>query len=179
MRIAITAAIVLLGAALPAQAADPLAVSTEAAALAVPAPQPGFDWTGFYAGVFGSAGQSVDDGGQLGLGLNAGVNAQFDFVLVGAEVTLQGLSGDTIDTAYGQVLGRTGVVITDDVLLYAAAGYGWDLGGSGSGGGAFAGGGLELALSDNVSVRAQYLRGFDDAATTPSDQVTLGASFHF
>lgn len=176
MRIAVTAAIVLIGAAFPAQAADPLSVSTDAAALAVPA-QPGFDWSGFYAGIFGSAGQSVGDGGQLGLGLNAGINAQFDFVLVGAEVTLQGLSGDTIDTAYGQVLGRTGVVITDDVLLYAAAGYGWDLGGSGSG--AFAGGGLELALTDNVSVRAQYLRGFDDAATTPSDQVTLGAAFHF
>jgi outer membrane immunogenic protein len=32
---------------------------------------------------------------------------------------------------------------------------------------------------ENVSVRAQYLRGFPVEGDNPKDQFTLGAAFHF
>jgi len=143
----------------------------------VPVAEHRFDWSGFYAGMFGSVRQGTQAGGQLGVGINAGANAQLSIVLVGAEVTLQGLGGERLETAYGEVLGRGGLVLTDEVLLYAAAGYGWDLAGGGSG--ALAGGGVEFAVTDDISLRAEYLRGFDTTGTAPTDQVKLGASFHF
>jgi len=41
------------------------------------------------------------------------------------------------------------------------------------------GGGVELALTDNVSVDARYLHGFPITGANPKDQVTVGANFHF
>lgn len=92
-------------------------------------------------------------------------------------MNLQGLTGDTVDTAYGEVVGRSGLVLNDDVLLYAAAGYGWDLAGGESD--VLAGGGVEFAVNNDLSLNAQYLRGFDQSGDNPKDQVTLGARFHF
>lgn len=138
----------------------------------------GFDWSGFYAGVYGVAQSSPNLGNQYGVGINAGVNAQFDFFLVGAEVALQGLTGGVLDTTYGQVIGKAGVVVTDNVLLYAAAGYGIDLGAPAEDD-FLVGGGLELAVADNVSLRAQYLHGFPISGGNPKDQFTVGANFHF
>ena len=164
-----------------AMAADliTMPISSGAAELPVHEADNGFDWNGFYAGVYGVGQVGSASGTQFGLGVNAGVNAQLDFFLIGGEVALHGLtSGGTLDTAYGQIVGRAGVVITNDVLLYAAAGYGIDLG-------TFAeadfllGGGLEVAVTDDVSVRAQYLHGFTITGGNTKDQVTLGAHFHF
>lgn len=138
----------------------------------------GFDWNGFYAGVYGIGQMSPAGGTQYGLGINAGVNAQFDFFLVGAEVALHGLTGGTIDTAYGQVLGKAGVVITDDVLLYAAAGYGIDLGAPAEED-LLVGGGVELAVTEDFTLRAQYLHGFALTGGNPKEQLTIGANFHF
>jgi outer membrane immunogenic protein len=70
------------------------------------------------------------------------------------------------------------MVITEDVLLYAAAGYGNDLGAPVEDD-FLLGGGVELAVTDNVSLRAQYLHGFPITGANPKDQVTLGAQFHF
>lgn len=174
-----TIAAVLLTLALPAVAlgADPITVPIDSTGRSVPLTEGATDWNGFYAGVYGVAQYSESTGGQAGLGLTAGVNAQIDFVLVGAEVNLQGLTGDSVDTAYGEVLGRTGLVLDDDILLYAAAGYGWDLAGGESD--ILAGGGVELAVNDELSLNAQYLRGFDQTGGDPKDQVTLGARIHF
>lgn len=160
-----------------ALAADPITVPIDSTGRSVPLTEGSADWSGFYAGVYGVAQTSDANGGQAGLGLTAGVNAQIDFVLVGAEVSLQGLTGDVVDTAYGEVVGRTGVVLNDDVLLYAAAGYGWDLAGGESD--ILAGGGVEFAVNDELSLNAQYLRGFDQTGGNPKDQVTFGARFHF
>lgn len=154
-------------------------VSSGAAELPIAGSDAGFDWSGFYAGVYGVGQLGSVSGLQYGLGVDVGVNAQIDFFLVGAEVALHGLvGGPAIDTAYGQVLGRAGVVITDDVLLYAAAGYGVDLGLPAEDD-LLLGGGVEMAVADNVSVRAQYLHSVPLSGGNTKDQVTLGANFHF
>ena len=138
----------------------------------------GFDWSGFYAGVYGVGQNGSVSGMQYGLGAQAGVNAQFDFYLLGAEVAVHGLTGGVGNTSYGQILGRAGLVVTDDVLVYAAGGYGLDLGAPEEDD-LLVGGGVEFAVTDNVSVEAQYLHGFPLSGGNAKDQVTVGANFHF
>lgn len=138
----------------------------------------GFDWSGFYAGVYGAYQNSPAGGGQYGLGIQAGVNAEFEFYLLGAEVAVHGLTGGVGNTTYGQILGRAGLVVTDDVLVYAAGGYGMDLGAP-SEDDLLLGGGLEVAITDSVSVEAEYLHGFPVNGNNEKDQITIGANFHF
>jgi len=159
------------------QAADLITMPVSSSPVEVPVADT-YDWNGFYTGVYGVVQNSPAGGTQYGLGINAGVNAQFDFFLVGAEVALHGLTGGVLDTTYGQVLGKAGVVITDSVMLYAAAGYGIDLGAPAEED-ALVGGGVELALNDSMSVRAQYLHGFPISGGNPKDQFTVGAHFNF
>lgn len=140
--------------------------------------QAGFDWSGFYAGIYGRVQGSDLGGTQYGLGVQAGVNTQFDFYLLGAEVAVEGLTGDVGNTSYGQILGRAGLVVTDDVLVYAAGGYGIDLGVPAEED-ALLGGGVEMAVTDSLSVRAQYLRGVPTQGGNPKNQFTFGANFHF
>lgn len=140
--------------------------------------EPGFDWSGFYAGIYGAGQHSTVADSQYGLGVQAGVNAQFDFYLLGAEVAVHGLTGGTGNTSYGQILGRAGLVVTDDVVVYAAGGYGIDLGAPAEDDG-LVGGGVEVAVNQNVSLQAQYLHGFPITGGNPKDQITLGANFHF
>ncbi|MDP1729875.1 MAG: porin family protein [Devosia sp.] len=138
----------------------------------------GFDWNGFYAGVYGVGQFSPIGGSQYGAGIVAGVNAQFDFYLIGAEVAVHGLLGGAGDTTYGQILGKGGLVVTDDVLLYAAAGYGADLGAPVEDD-FLLGAGIEFAVTGDFTIRAQYLHGFALSGGNPKEQVTLGANFHF
>jgi outer membrane immunogenic protein len=180
MRLSLTFAALSLIAFAPiagAQAADAIALPVGQQEMPI-YDQAGFDWSGFYAGVYGVGQVSPVGGTEFGVGINAGVNAQLDFFLIGGEVALHGLTGGPIDTAYGQILGRAGVLVTDEVLLYAAAGYGVDLGLPAEED-FLLGGGVEVAVSDNVSLRGQYLHGFDISGGNPKDQVTLGAQFHF
>lgn len=164
-----------------ALAADPIAIPTSSGPAAMPIyDDAGFDWSGFYAGVYGVAQAGATSGMQYGPGIQAGVNAQFDFYLVGAEVAVQGLDGGTAtETSYGQILGRAGLVVSDDVVVYAAGGYGLDLGPPDQQD-VLLGGGVELAVTDSISLEAQYLHGFplgEDG--NAKDQFTLGANFHF
>ena len=158
-------------------ASDLITVPIGSSEVAVPVAA-GFNWSGFYAGVYGVVQSSPARGTEVGAGIEAGVNAQLDFFLIGGEVALHGLTGDTIDTAYGQVTGRGGVLVTDALLAYASAGYGMDLSGTGERD-FLAGGGLEYAVSDDISLNAEYLRGFDVEGGNPKDQISLGARFHF
>ncbi|HVW90976.1 MAG TPA: hypothetical protein VHB74_00060 [Devosia sp.] len=138
-----------------------------------------FDWDGFYAGVFGSYQRGAASGGErAGLGIDAGIDTTFNFVLAGAEVAVQGIGGPAGGTTYAQLTGRTGLLIGDSALLYGAAGYGLDTGPADESD-LLAGGGIEYALSGDVSLRAQYLHGFPITGSNPKDQVTLGAQFHF
>lgn len=146
--------------------------------LPVTGANPGYDWNGFYSGIYGVYQHSPDGGDQYGLGADAGVNATFNYFLAGGEVAVEGLGGGAGPTSYGQVLGRAGVLVTDNTLLYGAAGYGLDLGAPDESD-ALVGAGLEYAITNNVSLRAQYLHGFPVTGDNAKDQVSLGAQFHF
>jgi outer membrane immunogenic protein len=173
--------LLVAGAALAApamvHAADLITVPTSGHN-AVPISDGGTDWSGFYAGIYGIGRTSPVDGGQFGAGVNIGVNAQFDFVLVGGEIDVHGLVGGIGDTAYLQGVGKAGVALTDNLILYAAGGAGIDLTTMAESD-ALLGGGVELALTDDVSVDARYLHGFPLTGANPKDQVTVGANFHF
>lgn len=157
------------------RAADSIDVSTD---FLEPIASSEFDWDGFYAGVHGVGQASAVGGGQVGIGANLGINTRLEFVLVGAEVAVQGLSGSAGMDVYLQTIGRVGVAATDDVVVYGAGGLGLDVG-PGAGTDALLGGGVELALTETVSLRGQYLHGFDLTGANPKDQVSLGANFHF
>jgi outer membrane immunogenic protein len=171
------AALLTLASGVTAQAADLLTVPTSTGNDVPVVDESTFDWNGFYAGVFGAGQFSDEQGSQYGLGLDIGANARFDFVLLGGEIAVEGLTGDD-GTVYGQALLRAGVLATDNVLLYAAGGYGLDLGAPDDSD-ALVGGGVELAVTDDVSLRAQYLHGFPITGDNSKDQVTVGANFHF
>ena len=79
---------------------------------------------------------------------------------------------------YLQAVGRGGVLVTDNVLVFGAAGVGTDAGLDGDNH-VLAGAGLELGVTDNVSLRGQYLHGFPVTNAKPIEQVTFGAEFHF
>lgn len=135
------------------------------------------DWNGFYAGVMGA--MRADAGGaDFGAGLVAGGITTYDFFVLGGEVAAYGLTDGTNTAGYGQVLARGGVLVTENILAYATAGYGLDL--SAGTGEALVGGGLELGVTDSLSLRAQYLRGVPvNGGGSGSDQFSLGAVFHF
>ena len=173
-------AIAALLAATPALAADAITVPVSSAAVAVPIAEgdSGFSWTGFYAGIYGVAQSGPVSGSQFGGGINVGVNAQFDFFLVGGEVAFQGLAGGAGATSYGQVVAKGGIVVSDDLAIYGAAGYGIDTGAPVEDH-LLVGGGLELAVTDDVSLKAQYLHGFPITGANPVEQVSVGANFHF
>ncbi len=179
MRLFAKIAIALCAAALPAaaQATDLITVPTSSDD-SLPVADSGFDWNGFYAGVYGVTQASPAGGLQYGLGLDVGANARFEFILVGGEVDFHGLTGGAGSTTYLQAIGKAGVMATDDLALYAAIGGGVDLGPP-TESDVLVGAGAEFALADNVSVDARYLHGFPTSGGNPKDQVTLGANFHF
>jgi len=164
------------GSALAADAVGPVSNSA-------PEPYPvygsdQFDWNRFYAGVMG-VGQDAAGTWEYGAGVVAGVNVQHEYFLFGAEAALLGLTDGALGRAYGQVLGRGGLVVTDEAVIYGALGYGADFGAGGDQH-ILAGGGLEYAVTDDVSVRAQYLHGFGaTAGSTDTSQVTFGLNYHF
>ena len=135
-----------------------------------------YDWSGFYAGLYGADRYSPKGGNQYALGIDAGVNGIFDFYMLGGEASLEGLAGG--GNAYGKILGRAGVLVTDSALAYGAAGYSLDLGAADESD-FLAGGGIEYAVTQDLSLRAQYLHAFPITGADPKDQVTLGANFHF
>jgi outer membrane immunogenic protein len=164
-----------------AQAADAITMPVaEAPVEPVVYDDPGFDWNGFYAGAYGVGQDGAESGAQFGAGIDAGYNAQFDYFVLGGELAVHGLleneGGDL--GAYGQALAKAGLVVTDDVLLYAAGGYGKSFGETEEDD-ALLGGGVEFAVAENVTARAQYLHGFPLTGDNPKDQVSLGANFHF
>ena len=160
-----------------AKATDLISLATSADD-SLPVADAGFDWNGFYVGVYGVTQASPVGGTQFGLGLDMGVDARFEFMLVGAEVSYHGLTAGTGSTSYIEAIGKAGVAATDDIIIYGAAGVGVDMGVPNETD-ALIGAGVSLAVADNVSLEARYLHAIPLAGTNPKELFTLGANFHF
>ena len=188
-----------------------MASGAQAADLFIPtAPQPiyeaaGFSWDGLYAGVqvggsFTDLVSTTTGDTDLSFGvIGAHVGANFtvaDPILVGIE--LQGNyawnSDEDISSGEFLALGRVGAVVTDQVLVYGAAGvgtkfsddidYSLDAGVQDSTGIYAFGGGVEVAVTDAISIRGEILGiGYfeDDAGDDFFDEAraTVGVSYHF
>jgi outer membrane immunogenic protein len=161
---------------------------------AAPAPMPGNDWTGFYAGAqieygdVGVSGAATDDGtGALG-GVFAGYRYDFGTYVIGAELDLNAADidlpvvGGTLDSVHR--LGLEAGYDAGPALVYGTVGAARasvDTGGASlDGNGYFYGVGVDYALTDQVVLGAELLRHeFDDFDNTPGLDVgatTLGIS---
>jgi outer membrane immunogenic protein len=145
------------------------------------APVAVYDWTGFYIGANVGYGWGKFDGGsrRAGFGDNkidgvvggaqAGMNWQWDKFVAGLETDIQGTGFDGENSRrfdpeggiFGTVRGRVGFAF-DRFLVYGTGGfaysdvnvkknnddwkYGWT-----------AGGGVEAAVTDNITVKVEYL----------------------
>ena len=107
-----TVLIAALVAAAPAGArAESLLTVPVSSDHAVPVADGEFDWNGFYAGVYGVGQSSPADGAQFGLGVDIGASARFEMVLVGGEVSYQGVIGGTGDSSSLQGVGKLGLAL--------------------------------------------------------------------
>jgi len=191
-----SARILLLGVSIAALSS----VATQAADLIIPTtPEPiyeaaGFDWEGLYIGAR-AGGQFTGDSASLYattpinttsgvIGAAVGVNfIPVDPFLIGAEVT-----GDYIwstDFSSGEFFAnlRAGAVVTDSVLVYALGGIGTNTRSGVNEGVYQLGGGVELAVTDAVSVRGELVgQGDFDGGSDPffeGAKATVGAFYHF
>lgn len=147
----------------------------------------GFDWNRAYAGVsFTGEFEFEDDDTYFGGGGQVGINYLLgDNYLLGVEGQALVITDGDDDTYYQLfVLGRAGVLVTPDVLLYGIAGVGYEdeFDSSDDGDAAYQlGAGVELAVTDSISLRGQltgygYFGGdnaFDYA------KATIGINFHY
>jgi outer membrane immunogenic protein len=162
----------------------------QAADLIIPTtPQPiyeaaGFDWEGLYVGARagGIFADNVDAAGSIGGAV--GVNfLPVDPFLLGVEVTGDYVWGNQI-VDQGQFFAnlRAGAVVTDSVLVYALGGVGVSTV-DGSNGLYQLGGGVEVAVTDAITVRGEVvgLGAFDDANDNFFDaaKATVGVFYHF
>lgn len=133
-----------------------------------------FNFDGFY---LGAQGGGVVGGFSAGsIGVVAGANFSIaDAVVAGAEFQADSLFNSSSSATYDFfALGRLGVVVTNDLLLYADAGPGW-VGGAGSY--AFGGGG-EYAVTDVLSVKAEAFGVGAWNAGPSSAKLQAGLLFH-
>lgn len=130
----------------------------------------GFNWDGFYAGVYGGG---VPMGtASWNAGVFAGVNVTIDSAVLGIEAQLGADFANT--TSFDAlVLGKGGVTL-GDAMVYGA-------GGTGVVSGAFGyalGGGAEYAFTETMSARGEVL-GLGTWGAAPSDlRVAVGLAFH-
>jgi outer membrane immunogenic protein len=141
---------------------------------AAPAYNPAaFNFDGFYLGAQGGLGVGGLHAGSIGVvaGTNFTVS---DPVIAGIEFQADALlkgGGNTYDF---YALGRAGMVVNSDLMVYAEAGPGWS---AGVGGYAF-GGGAEYALTDVLSVKGEA-QGLGNWGAGPSGaKLQAGLLFH-
>lgn len=164
-------------------------VAASAADLIIPTtPMPiyeaaGFDWEGLYIGAR-AGGQSYNSVGFGHVGLAVGVNfVPVDPILLGVEVTGDWLWGNGISAGEFFANLRAGAIVTDSVLIYGIGGVGAYTTNGFSVGEYQLGGGIELAVTDAVTVRGEVvgLGDFDGANDAFFEGVkgTVGVYYHF
>lgn len=182
-------------------AAALLVGGAQAADLIIPTtPQPiyeaaGFNWEGLYAGVR-VGGQFVGTDGTNHynnypvsstsgvLGAAVGVNfIPVDPFLIGAEVTGDYAWNNKFSTGEFFANLRAGAVVTDSVLVYAIGGLGVNNNSVSNVGVYQLGGGVELAVTDAITVRGEVVgQGDFDGQTDAffeSAKATVGVFYHF
>ena len=189
LALGISAAAVMVGGA---QAAD-LIIPTTPEPIYAPA---GFDWEGLYIGArlggqfVGAAGAAY--GGATSsttygvIGAAVGVNfIPVDPVLLGVEVTgdYNWNSSATSTSEFFANL-RAGAIVTDNALIYALGGVGFQNNGTVTNSVYQIGGGVEFAVNDVVTVRGEIVGQGDfqsEAGDTffESAKATVGVFYHF
>ena len=182
-------------------AAALLAGGAQAADLIIPTtPQPiyeaaGFDWEGLYIGAR-AGGQFLGSDASLYAGtpinttsgvLGASVGVNFipvDPFLIGAEVTADYIWSNSAPST-GEYFAnlRAGAVVTDSVLVYAIGGLGTNRRTGFNQGVYQLGGGIELAVTDAITVRGEVVGqgDFDGAGDSffEGAKATVGVAYHF
>lgn len=147
--------------------------------------QSGFDWEGAYVGAraLGYFEEDVDT--QFGLGASIGYNfVPVEPLLFGLELQGNYLaeSDDYVSTTELALMGRVGVLVTPDLLVYASGSVGqmWDDGDDDGYGTYSLGAGIEAAVTDNMSIRGDIAAvAFEDDDEFSGVNASLGAFFHF
>ena len=183
-------------------AAALLAGGAQAADLIIPmTPAPimesaGFSWDGLYVGArAGGQFLGTDAYGGIGAGpattsgvIGGAVGVNFmvaEPFLIGAEVTGDYVWNNAFSTGEFFVNLRAGAVLTDSVLVYAIGGIGTQTFAGANNGLYQLGGGVEVAVTDAVTVRGEVVGQGDfnnGGANDPffeSAKATVGVFYHF
>ena len=130
-----------------------------------------FSFDGAYIGAFL---QGQTNPAAFGLGVNFGVNALMDSLLIGAEVEGVVATGPNFS---GQITGRVGGLVSDNAIIYAYSGLGsrtptsWYVP---------LGLGAEVAVADNVGIKGELQYNWDlTSAAQNSVAAKVGLNFHF
>ena len=110
----------------------------------------------------------------FGLGVNFGVNALMDSLLIGAEIEGVASLGPNYS---GQVTGKIGGLISDNAIIYAYSGLG-----SRTPTSCYVpiGIGAEVAVADNVGIKGEVQYNWDLTAPARSSVAAkVGLNFHF
>ena len=187
LAIGVSAAALMVGGA---HAAD-LIIPTTPEPIYAPA---GFDWEGLYVGVRagGQFTSTTTDYANYPLNttsgvLGAAVGVNFipvDPFLIGAEVTGDYIWNNAFSTGEFFANLRAGAVVTDSVLVYAIGGLGTNNRTGFSQGVYQMGAGVELAVTDSVTVRGELVGqgDFDSAGADTffeATKATVGVFYHF
>jgi len=157
-----------------AQAADLMAPAQVAAA---PVIDNTFSFDGVYAGIYGGATQSAGTWGTVGAVV--GVNFSVSDAGTGGVEFEGGFFSDGTTTAYDALaIGHLGVLITNSAMVYGALGAG-EVGSSPQQTGWVAGGGVEVAATDALSIRGEVLYGRSFSTTDDGVKGTVGLLWHF
>ena len=130
-----------------------------------------FSFDGAYIGAFL---QGQTNPATFGLGIDFGVNALMDNLLIGAEIEGTASLGPHFS---GQITGKVGGLVSDNAIIYAYSGIGsktptsWYVP---------IGLGAEVAVADNVGIKGEVQYNWDlTAAGQNSVAAKVGLNFHF
>ncbi|HEY8596524.1 MAG TPA: hypothetical protein VIL84_14895 [Devosiaceae bacterium] len=136
------------------------------------------NWDGLYMGLYGGGLWSSGGGSTAAaLGGIVGVNTTLGSgAVAGVEGQLGVITNGSASDFEGYLLGRLGVLLSNDAMLYGTAGFG-----SLESNGVFAvGGGLEMAVNSYMSVRGEVLGiGAWNGGGVSVGRATVGVLWHY